>query len=63
MADNNENKKDGGFNFPPVEGGKEIKTQKSTSKFNKYLRFIRIIFNIIFSYIYYEIINGLCYNK
>ena len=28
MADNNENKKDGGFNFPPVGGGKNIKAPK-----------------------------------
>ena len=28
MADNNENKKDGGFNFPPVGGGKNFKAPK-----------------------------------
>ena len=36
MADNNENKKDGGFNFPPVGGGKNIKAPK----FNGYWMYI-----------------------
>lgn len=36
MAENNENKKDGGFNFPPVGGGKSLKAPK----FNGYWLYI-----------------------
>ena len=43
MADNNENKKDGGFNFPPVGGGKNIKAPK----FNGYWMYIILAVIII----------------
>ena len=43
MANNNENKKDGGFNFPPVGGGKVIKTPK----FNGYWVYIILAVVII----------------
>ena len=43
MAEKNENKKDGGFNFPPVGGGKNIKTPK----FNGYWLYIILALLII----------------
>ncbi len=43
MAENNENKKDGGFNFPPIGGGKPIRTQK----FNGYWLYIILALCII----------------
>lgn len=43
MAEKNENKKDGGFNFPPVGGGKNIKTPK----FNGYWLYIILALIII----------------
>lgn len=43
MAEKNENKKDSGFNFPPVGGGKNIKTPK----FNSYWLYIVLALVII----------------
>ncbi|MEG0796064.1 MAG: ATP-dependent zinc metalloprotease FtsH [Odoribacter sp.] len=43
MAENKENKKDGGFNFPPVGGGKTMKTPK----FNGYWLYIILAVVII----------------
>lgn len=43
MAENNENKKDGGFNFPPIGNGKPIRTQK----FNGYWLYILLALIII----------------
>ena len=55
MADNNENKKDGGFNFPPVGGGKNIKAPK----FNGYWMYIILAVIIIgFGFLQTGILSG-----